>query len=203
MNNDNAKTLTGYTDPLSLRAGDTVRLMASCLEPATVELDLVRIVCGDPTRSGPGFDERVVESALPPSVALHTQALMPGSYGEIDLRGVALAQELALELCLQPTRPETDQTALALEDTRGGGVALRIAGSRLVLDIDGHATAFGPARLRAGRWYRVDIRLTCGAPGQLNACVSGRPTRSPGGDYAAGLDAGDAGVTDTTAEVGL
>ncbi len=68
MQADDTKTITAYTEPLSLRAGGTIQLMASCLEPGPVELDLVRIICGDPTRTGPGFRERVVGSALPPTV---------------------------------------------------------------------------------------------------------------------------------------
>lgn len=189
MQADDTKTITAYTEPLSLRAGGTIQLMASCLEPGPVELDLVRIICGDPTRTGPGFREQAVGSALPPTVTLQTQALIPGSYGEVDLRGLTLAHELALDVCLQPTRPQVAQTVLMLADARGAGIALRIADARLLLEIDGVTTAFGPDRLLAGRWYEVAIRLACGAPGQIRTGVTTLPTRSPGSDYAAALGA--------------
>lgn len=69
------KTITGYCEPLSLRAGESIRLMASSHQPGPAQLDLVRIICGDPTRSGPGFQEREVPSDLPVEVTLDEQPL--------------------------------------------------------------------------------------------------------------------------------
>lgn len=80
-----SKIITGYCEPLSLRAGDKIHLMASSHRPGLTHLDLVRIVCGDPARGGPGFRDLPLASALPAEVLLQEQRLVPGSYAEVDL----------------------------------------------------------------------------------------------------------------------
>ena len=65
---DRDKTIVGYCEPLSLRAGEPITLHASSHVAGPVDLDIVRIVCGDPTRSGPGFEEHPVVTSLPAEV---------------------------------------------------------------------------------------------------------------------------------------
>ncbi|MGR8921921.1 MAG: hypothetical protein ACU85V_20085, partial [Gammaproteobacteria bacterium] len=98
MANSTAKTITGYCEPWSLRAGEAVRLMASSHAPGTARLGLVRIECGDPGRKGPGFIEHPVQSALPATVELAEQPLEPGSWGEVELDGLAVERRLELHL---------------------------------------------------------------------------------------------------------
>src|SRR4051794_13000641 len=80
-----AKTIVGYCEPLSLRGGGRVTLHASSAVEGPAEIDLVRIVCGDATRSGPGYLERPVLAVPPATTDLRTQPLSTGSWGEIDL----------------------------------------------------------------------------------------------------------------------
>ena len=92
------KTITGYCEPLSLRAGESISLMASSHRAGPGRLDLVRIVCGDPTSSGPGFREIEVASGLPNAVELNEQPLTPGSYGEVDLSGFSVPERIQVKV---------------------------------------------------------------------------------------------------------
>ena len=58
------KLITGYCEPWSVRGGDEIKLMASSHEPGITKLDLVRIICGDPTRWGPGFSEELLADGV-------------------------------------------------------------------------------------------------------------------------------------------
>ncbi len=85
---DAPKQVTGYCEPWTLRAGESIRLMASSHQPGPAEIDITRIACGDPTRYGPGFDERPAPAAGSWSVELDEQPLTPGSYAVADVRGM-------------------------------------------------------------------------------------------------------------------
>src|SRR5215218_2885646 len=105
MGEDRNKTIVGYCEPLSLRAGEPISLHASSHVPGPVDLDIVRIVCGDPTRSGPGFEEHLDE-----------QSLLTGSWGVIELGGIGATGRAVMVMHVLATRPQLDQTAWALLD---------------------------------------------------------------------------------------
>ena len=54
------KSVTAYCDPWTFRAGDDVEWRASSHKKTAGVLEVVRLECGDPTRSGPGFSECIV-----------------------------------------------------------------------------------------------------------------------------------------------
>lgn len=178
------KTLTAYCDPWSVRAGERVRLMASRHGGGAAQLDLVRLVCGDPTRAGPGFEEREVASELAGSVVLADQPLVPGSFGECGLAGLVVERRLELALEFMPTRPDARQTIVSIVGERGTLLALALADGCL------HAhTARDDLRVRerpleAGRWYRVRLELHLGEDARLGATLTPAPSASPGGDAA-------------------
>ena len=129
---DRDKTIVGYCEPLSLRAGGVVTLHASSHVAGPAAIDVVRIGCGDPTRSGPGYHEESVTTALADTVELVTQPLVTGSWGAIDL-DVTDAAIAVFTADLLATRPEGPQTAIALVDGTGMPVAaLGVDGGRLV-----------------------------------------------------------------------
>ena len=128
----NTKTLTSYCEPLSLRAGESIHLMASSHKPGPAQLNLVRIICGDPTHSGPGFQEVEMPSGLPTEVLLDEQPLLPGSYGEIDLSGLSATRQIKVKVHLFATRPDLDQTLLSVVGDAGPMLALAMSNGHLV-----------------------------------------------------------------------
>jgi N,N-dimethylformamidase len=74
--------LEGYTQEVSVIAGDAVEVMlSSAADSASVEV--VRLMHGDPNPGGPGVREEVIESDLAASTSLTEQVLDIGSFIEI------------------------------------------------------------------------------------------------------------------------
>ncbi len=175
------KTITGYCEPLSLRAGEPILLMASSHQPGPAQLDLVRIICGDPTRSGPGFQEREVLSDLPAEVMLHEQPLHPGSYGEIDLSGLSVTRSIQAKVHVLATRPDLDQTVLSVVGEVGPLLTLTISNSRLVAHIGQTDLSLRQQPVQARRWYHIEIDADL-LEGTVTGTLAPQPTRSPGQD---------------------
>ena len=93
--------------------------MGSSHRPGPATLDLVRIICGDPTRIGPGFHEIEIPSNLPATVELTEQPLIQGSFGEIELTGITLIRRLEIDVHVRPTQPTAEQTVLSVEGLTG------------------------------------------------------------------------------------
>ena len=175
------KTITGYCEPLSLRAGEPIRLMASSHQPGLARLDLVRIICGDPTRSGPGFQEVEVPSDLPAEVTLDEQPLHPGSYGKIKLSGLSVTRHLQVRVHVMATRPDLDQTLLSVVGEVGPLLTLAIANSRLVTHIGQTDLPLRQQPIQAGRWYHIEIDADL-LEGTVTGSLTPQRTRSPGQD---------------------
>ena len=177
----NTKTITGYCEPLSLRAGESIRCMASSHTPGPARLDLVRIICGDPTRSGPGFKEIEVPSDLPTEVVLTEQRLQPGSYGEVDLSGVSVTRQAKLKIHVFATRPDQDQTLFSVVGESGPILVLALSKRRLVTRIGKTELLLREQPLQAKRWYQVEIAADLKA-GIVTGTLTPQPSRSPGQD---------------------
>ncbi len=182
MADDRDKTIVGYCEPLSLRAGEPISLHASSHVPGPIELDIVRIVCGDPTRSGPGFEEHAVATALPAEVHLDEQPLLTGSWGVIELGDIGATGRAVMVVHVLATRPQLDQTAWALLDVRGDEVvAVGVADGRLVVIADGASTPVRATPIEPGRWYRIEVTIDVVAQ-TVTVDVAGLASRSPGRD---------------------
>ena len=55
-------TITGYSDRISVRPGETIKFMVNCEHP-TYQADIVRLICADNTPSGPEFKEKAGQLA--------------------------------------------------------------------------------------------------------------------------------------------
>jgi N,N-dimethylformamidase len=174
------KVVTGYCEPWSLRAGESVTLFAASHTPGPAELSLVRIDCGDPTRYGPGFAEEEIASKLPQRVTLADQPLEPGSYGTVDLAGLHASERVELSFGLLLTRPDEPQTVAWLE-ADAGAVAIVVEDGMLCADVNGAVTALRPIELAARRWYQVALGIDLVA-GTISASVTTQPSASPGRD---------------------
>lgn len=179
---ERAKTITGYCEPLSLRAGETVQLKASSHHPGPAALDLVQIVCGDPTRAGPGFHEIEKSSLLPPTIKLSEHPLVPGSFAEIDLGGLAITRQFKIDCYLQPTSPSSDQTALCIGDVASTEIAIQIRQGRFSFKYGEQRLTLLPDKIIANRWYRIQIEGVGEPTVTIKAVVECLPSRSPGRD---------------------
>ncbi len=175
------KTITGYCEPLSLRAGEAIRCMASSHTPGPAQLDLVRIICGDPTRSGPGFKEIEVPSDLPAEVVLTEQCLQPGSYGEVDLSGLSVTRQIKFTVHVFATRPGQDQTLFSVVGESGSLLVLRLSEKRLVTCVGKAELILREQPLQAKRWYQVEILANL-KDGVVTGTLTPWPSRSPGQD---------------------
>ena len=178
---DQPKTITGYCDRWSLRAGESITLRASSHAPGPAELSLVRISCGDPTKAGPGWSEHVIESDLPHQVELAEQALIPGSYGVIDLAGLGSASVVKLSLAVQCTRPGDPQTIATIVGSDGGVELILEAGMLHARSDSGGHQELRSTPLANRRWYHIELRIDT-AQGALTSTVTTAPSASPGRD---------------------
>ena len=191
---DPPKQITGYCEPWTLRAGETIRLMASSHTPAAAEVDITQIVCGDPTRYGPGFDERPAPVAGHWSVALHDQLLTPGSYGVAALDGLPSANRVGLRMWVMPTLVDKPARLMTLCAQPDGASPDAAAVEVLRLDlVEGRAVASASTvgaetqvvvddvPLTRNRWYLLDAELDLDVR-TLSAAVITARSDSPGQD---------------------
>src|SRR5215813_13468169 len=125
---------------MSVRPGDTLKVMVSCeTGAASYRAELVRLICGDDSPSGPGYKERVVEHPANGTYPGRWQPIQAGSY--VLVPSGPLLQSLAsftLQALIWPTTPErgtqtllgrwdaTQQAGYALTIDEGGALALRL-----------------------------------------------------------------------------
>ena len=210
---DPKKQVTGYCEPWALRAGETIRLMASSHQPGPARIDITQIVCGDPTRYGPGFEERPAPTAGSWSVTLDEEPLIPGSYGVATLDRVSGASRLGLRVWLMPTlldRPARIATLCARVANASADAAMVEA---LHLDLaDGRAVASTSVAgkeaqvvvddlpLTRNRWYLLDAELDLDV-GTLSATVTTAISDSPGRDAVEGGRLSDLSISRLEAEL--
>ncbi len=210
---DPSKQVTGYCEPWTLRAGESIALMASSHQPGPAEVDITRIVCGDPTRYGPGFDERPVPAAGSWSVTLDEQPLTPGSYGIAALDGMPGVRRVGLRVWLMPTLPDRP-ARIATLCAHGAGASLGSAPiEALRLDLSGGCAVASTSALGGesqvvidelpltrNRWYLLDVELDLDAS-TLSAAVTTAVSDSPGRDVVEGSRLSDLTVSKLEAEL--
>ncbi len=210
---DPPKQITGYCEPWTLRAGESIRLMASSHQPGPADVDITQIICGDPTRYGPGFDERPAPTAGSWSVTLDEQPLTPGSYGVAALDDVQSARRLGLRVWVMPTLPDRPARIATLCAHTAGASADSAAIDALRLDLTaGRAVASTSALgdevrvvvddlpLTRNRWYLLDAELDLDSR-TLSAAVSTAVSGSPGRDAVEGSRLSDLTVSKLEAEL--
>jgi N,N-dimethylformamidase len=157
------KRVVGYCDPLSVAPGDTVRFMVSSLDGESFDAKLVRLICGDVSPGGHGFDEEEVESTAEGRHLGVEQPLRPGSYAVVDPHPLlANLGSLVVEFALWPTRPCARPQVLVSTWERGSGFAVLIDGEgRLAAEVGTYGgdrrrlSLAGPVPAR--RWTRVRV----------------------------------------------
>ena len=74
------KDVVGYCDPISVVAGNEIRFKLSSETPGPAKLAMVRLISGDDRPHGTGLIEEKASVALPDSIELEHQQVVPGSY---------------------------------------------------------------------------------------------------------------------------
>jgi N,N-dimethylformamidase len=143
--------VVGYSDPLSVAFGDTVRVMVSCAA-SEYDADVVRLIHGDRNPAGPGLRVEPIATSSDGRYAGVHQSIAPGSYVQVaDSPLLSTLQSFTVQAWIQPTTPQPGLQGLVTKwsGDGGGGLALVIAaGGELALWVGDEAG--GVARLGTG-----------------------------------------------------
>ena len=125
-------TITGYSDRISVRPGETVKFMVNCEHP-TYQADIVRLICADNTPAGPGFKERLVRTPVSKRHKGRRQAIHAGSYALVESRPLLeTLGSFTVQAMIWPTTPGKGEQGIVTKwDPR------RKTGFALVIDADG------------------------------------------------------------------
>ena len=98
--------VVGYSDPMSVEPGQSVRVMVSCELPE-YRADFVRVVQGDPNPEGPGVKEEVVSSPINGNHPGRKQVFPRGSYVTVpDSPVLRISGSFTLFAYIWPTTPK-------------------------------------------------------------------------------------------------
>ena len=131
-------TITGYSDRISVRPGETIKFMVNCEHP-TYQADIVRLICADGTPSGPGFKEKLVRTPVSKRRKGRRQVVHAGSYAMVESRRLLeTLGSFTVQAMIWPTTPgkgeqgivtkwdPRSRTGFALVIDDAGSVALRL-----------------------------------------------------------------------------
>lgn len=131
MRTSSHSCLTGYSNRLTVRPGETIRFRIGADKDDTpYSMDFVRIRCVDVHADGPGFKEETVQSSIAGRYSASFQRIDRGSRAIIPR--VPVLQSFTLQIAIQPTNPGGRPQAIA-----GTWDAQRLDGFGLMLDEDG------------------------------------------------------------------
>lgn len=155
--------ISAYTDKLSVKAGDTLNVMASTEGAESVHARLVRLVHGDQHPDGPGFIERNIASAVERDWPARKQYIQKGNFLRVaDPQGrLGATGAFTLHAYIFPTLPSAGRQAIlgrwSIDGTRGYGLGIGASGRLEFWLGDGAATDSVSAEvpLIARVWYFV------------------------------------------------
>ena len=129
------KVIAGYADRLSVAAGESLDFKVSVeAEVDFYRCDIVRLVCTDEHRDGPGLVETVVDTPVNRNWPARRQSIHMGSYARVP--AMSALESFTLQAWIWPTRPRGRQaiiaqgTALAMELDETGALVLELDGER-------------------------------------------------------------------------
>ena len=157
--------ISAYTDKLSVKPGDTLKVMASADATETVRAALVRLIHGDQHPSGPGFIEQPVASPVERDWPVTKQYIEKGNFIRVADPSSILAAPGAFTLhaYIQPTLPDSGRQSIlgrwSVDGIRGYGLGINPDGKLEFWVGDGHAADSVSAEigLVARVWYFVAV----------------------------------------------
>ena len=149
-------SLIGYTDRISVRAGEKIAFKISSTASGPYHATLVRIVRGDPNPAGPGVKFEDLSEHFDGRFASREQRAWPGSYALIEAAAKHKLPALSVEALIWPTLPgDPAQTVVSRRDPESGaGFALVMTPDGMMLEVGAAKVSVGKS-LRAHTWYRV------------------------------------------------
>ncbi len=79
------KKITGYSDRVSARPGETVSFMVNCELP-NYRVEIVKLICGDTSPAGPSFKEKLLRTPVSGRYKGRRQRLHVGSFALVESR---------------------------------------------------------------------------------------------------------------------
>jgi N,N-dimethylformamidase len=157
--------IAAYTDKLSVKAGDTLSVMASADATETVRAELVRLIHGDENPAGPGFVEQSVASPINRDWPARKQYVQKGNFlGVADPDGVLAVQgALTLHAFIFPTKPDAGRQVIlgrwSIDGITGYALGINASGRLEFWVGDGTAADSVAAEvpLVAQVWYFVAV----------------------------------------------
>ncbi len=158
-------SLTGYTDQVSVRPGETVDIKISAENVDTAEIQIVRLLHGDEHPDGPGFIEEVIATPIGGSHAVKKQFVDIGNAVVVDDADGRLAGTGAFTLAslIFPTTPQKGRQVIlgrfALDETAGYALGIDREGRLAFWVGDGKDTdeILGTVPLIHHTWYLVAV----------------------------------------------
>ena len=144
------KTIVGYTDRLSVVAGDRHRFMISADPPCEFDARLVRLVCGDSSAKGAGFQEEAVQWSAAGRYKGARQPIYPGSYGIV--RGLPSLTQGTLTMYFMPTLLKT--AGIQTIGDLAGCLTISLRGDALTIST-GKKIIFGQVPVVKDRWHWI------------------------------------------------
>ncbi len=75
--------ITGYSDRVSARPGETIKFMVNC-ELGSYRADIVKLICGDSSPDGPDFKEKLGRTPSNKRYKARKQLIHMGSYAIVE-----------------------------------------------------------------------------------------------------------------------
>ena len=157
--------IAAYTDKLSVKAGDTLTVMASADATDILQASLVRLIHGDEHPDGPGFVEEAIASPVERAWPVRKQYVQKGNFLTVADPGQVLAVEGAFTLhaFIFPTQPAGGRQVIlgrwSIDRTTGYALGIDATG-RLEFWVGDGSTADAIAAevpLVAQIWYLVAV----------------------------------------------
>ena len=184
-------TLTGYSDLLYCRPGDTIGFKVNCAAAALYHAEIVRIICGDTNPDGPGVKETVVDTPANGVYPGRPQDIRAGSYVAVPDAPALQLTSFKLAAYLWPTTPDKGEQGLITKWSNSAGFALIVdsSGSVALKTGDGERIAIlsTGVPMQERRWYRVGASFDAASGTATVFQVPLEPV--PGIDDAATVDA--------------
>lgn len=128
-------SITGYTDQVSVKPGETVDIKVSAENIESAHIEIVRVLHGDEHPDGPGFIEEVIAASINGDHPVHKQFVDAGNAVVVDDPDgrLALTGTISITAIVFPTTPLKGRQVImgrfALDET---------AGYALGIDKEGH-----------------------------------------------------------------
>ena len=121
--------ITGYSDRIYVRPGQTIEFKVNCDGPKTYRADIVRLINGDLNPEGPGYDEEVVQTSANRRYPGRKQVIHAGSHAIVPTSpSMDCPGSLTVQAMIWPTTPQKGRQGLVTRwsPRTTGGFALFI-----------------------------------------------------------------------------